>query len=259
MDTNQIVGIGTDIYNSLPKSTQEAMLNPVAKTLGKALDGAATVVCSPLLILGTVSKALLHKFSDEINHKINGIPQENRDTSKLGLVIKAMEEARYQLNEDDIREMYVNLISSTVDNRKNNFVNPRLASVIAQFGPNEADFLKTIYQQKGQQIPFGYLNIADNKSVNKRKVTNYLCSYDDGSYQSGKDETIDILNSLGIIETRSDMWLSATVYDSRYQTIEIILKKDVNEPLDENEDFELNKCYLKLNSFGRSLCHCIFE
>lgn len=130
MDLNQIANAGLNTYNSLPQSTQEAMLNPAAKTLGKALDGAVTVVCSPLLILGTVSKALLHKFSDEINHKISGIPQENRDTSKLGLVIKAMEEARYQLNKDDIRKMYVNLIASTVDNRKNKAVNPRFATVI---------------------------------------------------------------------------------------------------------------------------------
>lgn len=29
--------------------------------------------------------------------------------------------------------------------------------------------------------------------------------------------------------------------------------------LGENESLGLNKCCLKINSFGRSLCHCIFE
>lgn len=259
MDPNQIMGVGVDIYNSLPKSTQEAMLNPAAATLGKALDGAATLVCSPLLMIGTVSKSLLHKFSAEINQKINGIPQENRDVSKLGLVVKAMEDARYQLSEDDIRKMYVNLISSTVDNRKNNVVNPRLATVVAQFGSDEAEFLKIIYQQKGQQIPLGYLNIENSKNNNTRKATNYLCSSDDGSYLSGKDESIDILNSLGIIEVRDGIWLSAPIYDSRYQAIENILKNSINDKLGENERLELSKCYLRLNVFGHSLCRCIFE
>lgn len=260
MDPNQIISSGIDVYNSLPLSTQEAMLNPAAKTLGEALNGAATVICSPLIMLGVVSKSLLKKFSTEIDNKINKIPSENRDISKLGLVIKAMEESRYQLNKDDIRKMYVNLIASTVDNRKNTVVNPRLATVVAQFGQKEAEFLKIIYQQQLHQMPFGYLVIKNDKNATTRKITNCLCSTDDKAYLFGKDETIDIFNSLGIIESRQDGWLSSPTYESRYQTLENILKQQkVNISLGENESFELNKCYLKLNSFGSSLCHCIFE
>lgn len=260
MDPNQIISSGIDVYNSLPLSTQEAMLNPAAKTLGEALNGAATVICSPLIILGAVSKPLLKKFSTEIENKINKIPSENRDISKFGLVIKAMEESRYQLSKDDIRKMYVNLIASTVDNRKNTVVNPRLATVVAQFGQKEAEFLKIIYQQQLHQMPFGYLVIKNDKNATTRKITNCLCSTDDKAYLFGKDETIDIFNSLGIIESRQDGWLSSPTYESRYQTLENILKQQkVNISLGENESFELNKCYLKLNSFGSSLCHCIFE
>lgn len=259
MDPNQIISSGIEVYNSLPLSTQEAMLNPAAKTLGEALNGAATVICSPLIILGAVSKPLLKKFSTEIDNKINKIPSENRDISKFGLVIKAMEESRYQLNKDDIRKMYVNLIASTVDNRKNTVVNPRLATVVAQFGQKEAEFLKIIYQQQLHQMPFGYLIIKNDKNVTTRKITNCLYSTDDGSYLFGKDETIDIFNSLGIIESRQDSWLSSHIYESRYQTLENLLKQKVNTSLGENENFELNKCYLELNSFGSSLCHCIFE
>ena len=259
MDPNQIISSGIDVYNSLPLSTQEAMLNPAAKTLGEALNGAATVICSPLIILGAVSKPLLKKFSTEIDNKINKIPSENRDISKLGLVIKAMEESRYQLNEDDIRKMYVNLIASTVDNRKNTVINPRLATVVAQFGQKEAEFLKIIYQQQEHQMPFGYLVIKNDKNATTRKITNCLYSTDDESYLFGKDETIDIFNSLGIIESHQDFWLSSSIYESRYQTLENLLKQKVNINLGENESFKLNKCYLKLNSFGSSLCHCIFE
>lgn len=259
MDLNQIANAGLNTYNSLPQSTQEAMLNPAAKTLGKALDGAVTVVCSPLLILDTVSKALLHKFSDEINHKISGIPQENRDTSKLGLVIKAMEEARYQLNKDDIRKMYVNLIASTVDNRKNKAVNPRFATVIAQLGSNEAKLLKMIYEQDGYHLPLGYLNIANKQSSTTIKVSGYLCGTDNGDFLSGEDTAIDIISSLGIIELHTDQWLSSDNYMKRYETIEQILKQTVNLTTKKDEEFELKKCYLKLNSFGHSLCHCIFE
>ena len=105
----------------------------------------------------------------------------------------------------------------------------------------------------------GYLNIKNSKNTNIIKATNYLCSCDDGSYLSRKDESIDILRSLGIIEVMNDSWLSAPKCGPRYQTIENILKNFVNRSLVENESLELNKCCLKIKSLGRSLCHCISE
>ncbi|MFR0645133.1 DUF4393 domain-containing protein [Limosilactobacillus mucosae] len=255
MDPNQIEAW----KNFLPQSTIEYLVNPSARTIGQALDGVATALCWPLLKLRIIQKAKLEQFTKEIREKNKQIPVENRDSSKVGLAVKAIEEARYQLNEDDIRKLYVNLIASTVDNRKNNVVSPRLATVVAQFGQKEAEFLKIIYQQRLHQMPFGYLVIKNDKNATTRKITNCLYSTDDGSYLFGKDETIDIFNSLGIIESRQDGWLSSPIYESRYQTLENILKQRVNTSLGENESFELNKCYLKLNSFGSSLCHCIFE
>lgn len=259
MDPNLIIGAGIDVYNSLPSSTQEALLNPAAKTLGEALDGAVTIICSPLLILGTLSKALLHKFSTEVNQKINGIPQSNRDTSKLGLVIKAMEEARYQLTEDDVRRMYVNLIASTVDNRKNHEVSPRLATVVSQFGPNEANFLKVVYQQSNHQVPFGYLTATKLDNISTKEISKYLFSIDNGTYLANQEASMDILRSLGIIDVYTDAWLSSDYYKSRYQTIEEVLKQNTNYSANKDEKLKLNKCYLKFNSFGESLGHCIFE
>lgn len=108
-------------------------------------------------------------------------------------------------------------------------------------------------------MPFGYLVIKNDKNATTRKITNCLYSTDDESYLFGKDKTIDIFNSLGIIEFRQDSWLFSPTYESRYQALENILKQKVNISLGENENFKLNKCYLKLNSFGSSLYHCIFE
>lgn len=257
MDANQIFGTGIDIYNSLPQSTQEAMLNPAAKTLGEALDGAATIICSPLLVLGPVSKALLHKFSNEIVQKINGIPQENRDTSKLGLVIKTMEEARYQLNENDIRKMYVNLISSTVDNRKNDVVSPRLATVVAQFGFNEADFLKILYRQNGRQLPYGQLRLTlDN--VYGYTFPAKVAIADSSNIINGFNSSLDILTSLGVANDKQGNRLAQR--DDRYAQIESILRTIIHKPKGhENSTYSLVASYIDLTNFGRDLCECIFE
>ena len=255
MDPNQIISMTVDAYNSLPQSTQEDMLNPAAKTLGKALDGAVTVVCSPLLMLGTVSKALLHKFSTEINQKINGIPQDNRDVSKLGLVIKAMEEARYQLNEDDIRQMYVNLISSTVDNRKNNMVNPRLATVVSQLGVSEASLLELLFKADNHTILTSELWGAGKTGDFKNSPT---VLYTNNSFFKNYDSSIDILKSLGVINFPYKRRL--TGHEKDYSLINNYLSTlTPNYQLQENDHSEFREGYIEYTNIGKDLYRCIFE
>lgn len=49
------------------------------------------------------------------------------------------------------------------------------------------------------------------------------------------------------------------VYNSLPLSTQEAMLNPAAKTLGENENFKLNKCYLKLNSFGSSLCHCIFE
>lgn len=256
MDPNLIIGTGIDVYNSLPSSTQEALLNPAAKTLGEALDGAVTVICSPLLMLGTVSKVLLHKFSTEINQKINGIPQSNRDTSKLGLVIKAMEEARYQLTEDDVRSMYVNLIASTVDSRKNSVVNPRLATVVAQFGIKEAHIMKKLAQSESKLLLTSQLWEIDGSS--DYWITPRFLSIDN-ELTSEYASSIDTLKSLGVVDDFPDRALTETKYKEEYSNMEKYIK-GLNQLFRHQEKTtRFKNGYIKLSNFGNDLARCIFE
>ncbi|MEN2244342.1 DUF4393 domain-containing protein [Limosilactobacillus fermentum] len=256
MDPNQIISPGIDVYNSLPLSTQEAMLNPAAKTLGEALNGAATVICSPLIILGAVSKSLLKKFSTEIDNKINKIPSENRDISKLGLVIKAMEESRYQLNKDDIRKMYVNLISSTVDNRKNNVVNPRLATVVAQFGSDEAHLIKQLAHSESELLLTSQLWAVEGNS--DYWITPRFLSIDD-QITSEFASSIDTLKSLGVINDFLDRALTEAKYQDKYNNMEKNIER-LKQILGHHEKTtKFKNGYIQLSNFGSDLARCIFQ
>ena len=256
MDPNQIISPGIDVYNSLPLSTQEAMLNPAAKTLGEALNGAATVICSPFIILGAVSKSLLKKISTEIDNKINKIPSENRDISKLGLVIKAMEESRYQLNKDDIRKMYVNLISSTVDNRKNNVVNPRLATVVAQFGSDEAHLIKQLAHSESELLLTSQLWAVEGNS--DYWITPRFLSIDD-QITSEFASSIDTLKSLGVINDFLDRALTEAKYQDKYNNMEKNIER-LKQILGHHEKTtKFKNGYIQLSNFGSDLARCIFQ
>ncbi|WP_455419490.1 DUF4393 domain-containing protein [Limosilactobacillus fermentum] len=256
MDPNQIISSGIDVYNSLPLSTQEAMLNPAAKTLGEALNGAATVICSPLIILGAVSKPLLKKFSTEIDNKINKIPSENRDISKLGLVIKAMEESRYQLNKDDIRKMYVNLISSTVDNRKNNVVNPRFATVVAQFGSDEAHLIKQLAHSESELLLTSQLWAVEGNS--DYWITPRFLSIDD-QITSEFASSIDTLKSLGVINDFLDRALTEAKYQEKYNNMEKTIERLKRILGHHEKTTKFKNGYIQLSNFGSDLARCIFQ
>lgn len=252
-DPNQI----QSVKDCLPKTTVELLLNPTATTVGNAIDGIASIICYPLLALQQISKSRLEQFAREIRMKNEKIPPEYRDSSKIGLAIKAIEDAKYLLNEEDIRKMYVNLIASTIDRRKNDMVNPRLASVVAQFGHNEAKLVDALNLQEDHLLLSSQLwAYSKSPSYDHWISQRYFfiskeCTY---SYNS----SIDVLRSLGIINNYNDRHLTADKYTNIYKKIDHkIITEDLIGSVDRKESVRFKEGYIELSSFGMDLIKCI--
>lgn len=256
MDPNQYLSAGWNVYNNLPTTTQELLLNPSAKTIGSALDSAVTVFCAPLLLLGAVSKPLIKKFANEIEHKINAIPEENRDVSQTGLLIKALEDARYQLNKNAIRKLYVNLIASTLDNRKNESIGPRYGTVIAQFSKKDAVFLEKLY--KNEPLPYVRTRLKLDDNGVGYTLPQRLAVADNDEIINNFDASLDVLNSLGIaFDHRTS---SITTYTQRYELGEKIQKQIFSDKItNAPKGSEAERSYITLTTFGKNLCYYIFE
>lgn len=251
MDPNHFI----DIYNALPENTKEAFLNPTAQSIGDAMGGAVKFILTPFRMLGIIGDQAYDDFKFKITKKSKDIPLENRDSSKLGLVLKAIEESRYQLNEDLLREIYANLVVSSVDNRKNNKITPRYATALSQLGVDDVRFLQKLYFAESHNFPCGRLiSKRDGGSVIITEPAYYPTN---GSIAVRIAETLDILESLGLIKVFFDTWLLSDIYFHKYSEIEGFLKNFHPSFLANN--VELEKGYIKLSDFGLSLCSCIFE
>ena len=216
-----------------------------------------------MLKLRIIQKNKLKQFAEEIRNKNDQIPVENRDSSKIGLAIKAIEEARYQLNEDDVRQMYVNLIASTVDNRKNSIVNPRLATVVSQFGIKEAKLMKEIYLSDNRSLPTSEIwAFAKDLRYNYKLSQRYVFIHNKPTLQY--HSSIDILKSLGVINATNKRKLTTGNSEQNYKIMKDIIQaskdyKSMKDVLNENEYLQYMPSYITLTDFGRDLCHCIFE
>lgn len=57
----------------------------------------------------------LEEFKQSLSSKITSIPKENRVEANTQIVMPALENAKYCVEEPSLREMFANLISSSLD------------------------------------------------------------------------------------------------------------------------------------------------
>lgn len=262
MDPNQLLQQCADVVNSLTPEERQGLFMPSIKTMGYTLDGIITLICYPLLKSRIYLKGKLENYKDEVNNRVTKIPEQFRDEKLYPLVLKAIEESKYQINEDDIRKMYVNLIASTVDSRKNGSITPRFATVISQFGKQDAQFLDILYSQQNQQLIYGYRRAVskDNSGVT---ITNRLFKLDNGDLISSFDLSVDTLSSLGVIKELEKDELASSHYRQEYHSIENDLRDSryiKSEFISaENISSDTVRGHIMLTEFGKRLCQCIFE
>lgn len=154
----------------------------------------------------------LADFYDKIHEKNDPIPIENRDDSKAGLALKAMEDSRYQLNEETMRELFANLISSTLDNRKNGRVVPVFSHILANMTKEDALFLKAL--KESTAIPLAQIVQYESLGTSIPLYENIVLF--ENRFDTTLTQTLDSLSMFGIINIEPDGKLASTEHQEIY-------------------------------------------
>lgn len=224
---------------------------PSANILGKALGGLFGSILYFPAKLGIYTQAHLTDYERRINQKLEQIPEENKDTSKLGLLFKEIEDSKYQLDNNDLREMFAKLISATVDNRKNNIISPRYSLILSQLGSNDARFLNSI--AGNNVIPCYRFLMQDRKDKSSSPLSpRYLGLNFNINNVISNDPALDILISFGIVNYSDDAFLTSDIATKFYKSInnnsEYIKTKNIYE--NEKNEVIISNNFLKFTKFG---------
>lgn len=248
----------------ISSETGDALAKPIAESVGNAgkdvLEGIFHLLFDPIRRFNIQRNYDLEKFQESIRETINDIPKENRDDSKINLTIKAIEDLRYQLNEEQIRDMFAALITSTLDNRKNNRVLPVFSTIISNMTPNQAVLLKHIYFNLSV-APFIRLYAGLVGDVSQRAIGQTLLIVGD-SYYTNYDLHLSSLEYANLIEHIIGAQLSDDEYQHRYELGEeqlVDMFKNSGVTLDENEELRWERSYYVLTPIGKALCDIVFE
>ena len=231
---------------------------PSADVVGKSISSLFKVVCYPLLKVNAYMDEKIKLMEKETKEKVDKIPLENRDPSKIGLVLKTIEDSIYQLDSDDLRNMFSNLIASSVNKSRNEHLSPRFSTTLAQFSHGDAQFLKLLSQDITSKPSYRFiLETNDGKiPMSDHYIATNIGSNSNTSWTSTvcNELSLDNLIASNIIKVNEDAWLAAPFYKKFYDSITKSTKFKTWEKSikanNESYNCTIQKSYIEFTKFG---------
>ena len=194
----------------------EKVLNPVAKSIGDGLSSIINCIFNPFHYMDEKQKLKygrkLQLLKEEIDHEINKIPEEKLCAPDLQTVGNALENSKFCIETDELRAMFVKLISNSANIDNKNLVHPAFASMIKEMNSLDAEIL-TLFKTK-TTWPIAEYHIKVGDSGHTVLQTNVLL------YESKRTNDItqiasslSNLNRLGLIEIN---YLEHLIEDGKY-------------------------------------------
>lgn len=136
-----------DIIKSASDAAQDNLPATMQQTdgvLSTVVGFFNNVMLYPVQKANWTFKYKLENFKADLENKINNIPAENLQKPPLMISGPTLDALRYAYDEKELREMYENLLASSMDNRNNEFIQPSFVDAIRQMSPLDALILKRL-------------------------------------------------------------------------------------------------------------------
>lgn len=136
--------IGIDLPDSID--------NAVGNLTGKPTETIGTTISDCIfLVFGGISHkaelkriqytAALKEFKDELENKINAVPEEKRVEPNTHIIYTAIDNMRFCVEEKQLRDMFSTLIANSVNSDKTDLVHPSYGEIIKQMTSLDATIL----------------------------------------------------------------------------------------------------------------------
>lgn len=234
----------------------ENIASPISTNIGKTLGDLW------FLALGGISQiadkkriryaAELEKLKKSLEEKVEAIPPERRVEPDTQTACQALEDAKYCAENTEIREMFANLIASTMDNQTCKNVHPSFSSILKQMTSDDAKFFRTFYYKRKTAIcsfRLEYKSGGYSSLLEKVYFENENSSIDEASSNA---LTLSALERLGLIQTSlMESLANEKLYDIYKNSI--ILQEYKKEFDSDDKHASIKKGTAELTALGSSL------
>jgi hypothetical protein len=210
----------SDIKIELPELVNKALEKP-ALTIGEKISDLIEIVFGGITYkkqeLMYKREVNFQKFKNELTEKINKIPLEERTEPSESIIAPTLEAAKYRIDTDEIRSMFINLIVSSVDDKTSSSVHPAYIEIIKNLSADDALALQILSLGREGSI-YMIVSGAENELTfpNNRQFHCVLSSF------FGFEKSNIILSSLmrnGLIEIKYIFDENSNVFGSDFSKL----------------------------------------
>lgn len=241
----------------------------VAKTAKKILpqtteqtDGALAtligwfnnVVLYPVKKANITYRYKLECFEDDLYARTAQIPEECLHNPNLMIAGPTLEALKYTYDEEKLREMYVNLLASSMDSRKDNAVHPSYVQIIQQMNSFDAVLFNFLASTRGNIKAINpNVQIKGTDQVFVNAMPEWYIAWDDSMDLFQVSVSLVRLSKLGLIELLFDRTAGTNGYDMLENSPalqKIVQQYQVSHPEHELE-LSAMRSVLYVNDYGK--------
>jgi len=204
-------------------------------------------------------EAKLKKFAEDMQKKFDQIPEDNRQEAKPNISIPALEALKYNLDEEHIKEMFMNLLTNSMDNRQNKNIHPSFVEIIKRMDNCDAQTLKAISSAKQWPIVSPQCRVKGTDKLFAYVFPEYYIGIQIDSFDMFDiSRSLKILDSLGIIRIETVLSLPKESYEKLKKSEVIINHFEIykTEKPSSNVELTFGKGYFMFTEFGNSFIKC---
>ena len=256
-----------DVAKEVAKDVYEDVGHPIAKPTGELVGLVPRAIKAAL---APVEKWVLQREYNVaetkklLEEKLQSTPPDLIRPPEPHIAVPALQYISYCMDNEELRDMYANLLANSMNCVVKNGVHPGFVEIIKQLSPDEAKFLK--YMRTNKVIPTislkyvytdfkkGGINVV-KEFTNVPMLANCEQTYNGEQY-------IDNLVRLGLLERDTiNAFIDKAIYDPLKQDPEFMRHNDD----DVAKYYGFDKCEVKehivrLTAFGEKFCSiCLGE
>ena len=247
----------------MTKDVYEDVAKPAAKSTGELVGLVPRAIKAAL---APVEKWVLQReyniaeTKKLLEEKLKNTSPELIQAPEPHIAVPALQYISYCMDNEELRDMYANLLANSMNVVAKNGVHPGFVEIIKQLSPDEAKILR--YLHTNHFVPIIGLKIIKTAGgyLDILKLFTNICELCECENIADYEKHIDNLKRLGLVTIPDNEVLTDK---SQYEPLKahpyIVEQKAHYEKFDSVKKVEFTEGHIQLTSFGNSFCSVCVE
>ncbi|OXR49305.1 hypothetical protein PuT2_05695 [Pusillimonas sp. T2] len=245
--TDEVTKLAPEVYKDLVK--------PAAQEVGVVAGRSAKALLSPVRAFLWSWERIEQLVVDGVNRRFERIPEEQRKTPDPEIAVPLIQALTYTAQNETLREMYLNLLSNSMDTAMDKSVHPSFVDLIKQMSAIDAKVFERLANKTGyQKVINPNVAIKSQSKIFVNAVPEWFTGWKiDGHDIFDTSASILRLSKFGLVELMFDRTAGNDSYDELQSHPELIPILERYRRANPELELELTaiRSILYVNEYGR--------